>query len=155
MNFLIADTFSAALRKLTAREQNAVKTTVFDLQMDPAYPALSFHRIDKSKDQNFWSIRASRDIRVIIHKTENSVLVCFVDHHDDAYKWAERRRIETHPRTGAAQIVEVRERIEEILIHRPVKIEAPPRPPLPPLFASMWQGRHFRTSLPNPFFALF
>ena len=96
MNFLIADTFSAALRKLTAREQNAVKTTVFDLQMDPAYPALSFHRIDKSKDQNFWSIRASRDIRVIIHKTENSVLVCFVDHHDDAYKWAERHETNAH-----------------------------------------------------------
>src|SRR5690606_23740230 len=27
--------------------------------------------------------------------------------------WAERRRIEAHPRTGAIQIVEVRERVEE------------------------------------------
>ncbi|MEM9898810.1 MAG: UvrD-helicase domain-containing protein, partial [Pseudomonadota bacterium] len=137
MNFLIADTFPAAMRKLTAQEQKAVKTTVFDLQLDPAHPGLQFHRIDKSKDENFWSIRVNRDIRVIIHKTQSSVLVCYVDHHDDAYKWAERRRIETHPRTGAAQIVEVRERVEEILVQKPVEVLAAPEPALPPLFAGI------------------
>ena len=29
--------------------------------------------------------------------------------------WAERRRIEAHPRTGAIQIVEVRERVEDFV----------------------------------------
>ncbi len=53
---------------------------------------------------------------MIVHKTAASFLICYIDHHDDAYKWAERRRIETHPKTGAAQIVEVRERVEEIAI---------------------------------------
>ena len=42
------------------------------------------------------------------------MLVAYVGHHDDAYAWAERRRIEAHPRTGAVQIVEVRERVEEV-----------------------------------------
>jgi len=133
MQFRIADSFAKALAKLPAQDQKAVKTTVFDLQMDPAHPALQFHRIDKSKDQNFWSVRVSRDIRLIIHKTEESFLICYVDHHDDAYAWAERRRIETHPRTGAAQIVEVRERIEDVLIHRPVEVEAQPAEPVPSL----------------------
>ena len=41
------------------------------------------------------------------------MLICYVDHHDKAYAWAERRRIEAHPRTGTIQIVEVRERVEE------------------------------------------
>ena len=102
MKFCIADSFSTALGKLTLQEQKGVKITVFDLQQDPASPSLKFHRIDKSKDQNFWSIRVNRDVRVVIHKTSNSFLICYVDHHDDAYKWAERRRIETHPKTGAA-----------------------------------------------------
>jgi hypothetical protein len=31
------------------------------------------------------------------------------DHHDKAYDWAERRKLETHPTTGAAQLVEIRE----------------------------------------------
>ncbi len=114
MNFLIADTFSKSLDRLTAQEQAASKITVFDLQSDPAAPGLKFHRIDRSKDQNFWSIRVNGDIRIIVHKTKASFLVAYVDHHDDAYAWAERRRIDTHPTTGAAQIVEVRERVEDI-----------------------------------------
>ncbi|WP_067336194.1 3'-5' exonuclease [Stappia indica] len=116
MNFLIADTFSAALAKLPVQDQKQVKITVFDLQQDPATPGLKFHRINKSKDPDFWSIRVNRDIRVIVHKTAASFLICYVDHHDGAYAWAERRRIEAHPRTGAAQIVEVRERVEEIAV---------------------------------------
>lgn len=126
MQFRIADSFSKALGKLTAREQSAVKVTVFDLQQDPAAPGLKFHRIDKSKDRSFWSIRANRDIRIVVHKTADSFLVCYVDHHDDAYKWAERRRIDTHPKTGAAQIVEVRELVEEITVHRPARVEPGP-----------------------------
>lgn len=132
MQFLIADSFTKALGKLTAQEQSAAKITVFDMQQDPASPGLSFHRIDKSKDPNFWSIRCNRDIRIIVHKTSNSFLVAYVDHHDDAYKWAERRRIERHPKTGAAQIVEVRERVEEIAI--PTYVHAAPEQtkPSPP-----------------------
>lgn len=136
MRFCIADSFPKALARLPAQEQKAVKTTVFDLQIDPSSPGLQFHRIDKSKDENFWSVRVSRDIRLIIHKTDESFLICYVDHHDDAYKWAERRRIEAHPRTGAAQIVEVRERIEEIAIPAPaVQIARPTKPIQLPLFA--------------------
>ncbi len=128
MNFLLANTFQSALAKLTNDEQKAVKLTVFDLQQDRSSPGLKFHRIDKSKDQNFWSLRVNRDIRLIVHKTKSSFLVAYVDHHDDAYKWAERRRIDAHPRTGAAQIVEVRERVEEITFPKYVEAETPEVP---------------------------
>lgn len=125
MRFCIADSFQSALSRLSAQEQKAVKETVFDLQMNPTAPGLQFHRIDKSKDPNFWSMRASSDIRLIVHKTKDSFLICYVDHHDDAYSWAERRRIETHPTTGAAQIVEVRERVQEVIIRKPVEAPEP------------------------------
>lgn len=114
MNFLIADTFTAAFNRLSGQDQKAVKASVFDLQMDPTGNGLQLHRLDKSKDPNFWSARVNRDVRLIVHKTGDSMLVAYVDHHDDAYAWAERRRIEAHPRTGAVQIVEVRERVEEV-----------------------------------------
>ena len=137
MNFLIADTFTAAFGRLSTQDQKAVKASVFDLQMDPAGNGLQLHRIDKSKDPNFWSARVNRDVRLIVHKTGESMLVAYVDHHDPAYTWAERRRIEAHPRTGAVQIVEVRERVEEIappetfdLILPGPAIIAVPQPPL-------------------------
>ncbi len=37
-------------------------------------------------------------------------------HHDEAYRWAEQRKIETHPKTGSAQLVEVRETVQEIVV---------------------------------------
>ncbi|RWC95952.1 MAG: DNA helicase, partial [Mesorhizobium sp.] len=106
MPTILADSFTTALAKLANDEQKQAKLTAFDLQANPDQPGLQFHRIDKSKDPNFWSVRVSRDIRIIVHKTGASLMLAYVDHHDDAYKWAERRRIETHPATGAIQIVE-------------------------------------------------
>lgn len=113
MDFRIADTFTDALARLPAQDQKAVKVSVMDLQLDPSAPGLQMHRIDQSKDPNFWSARVNRDIRLILHRTASSLLVAYVGHHDEAYSWAERRRIETHPRTGAVQIVEVRQRVED------------------------------------------
>ena len=57
LQFRIADTFTASLAKLTGEEQKLVKTTVYDLQANPANPGMQFHRIDKAKDKNFWSVR--------------------------------------------------------------------------------------------------
>ena len=134
MEFRIADTFTDSLARLTGEEQKAVKTTAFDLQLNPAHPGLQFHKLERAKDPNFWSIRVSRDVRIIVHRTGTSLLLCYVGHHDDSYQWAERRKLETHPKTGAAQLVEIRERVEEITI--PKYVEAAPAPK-PPLFAGI------------------
>jgi mRNA-degrading endonuclease RelE of RelBE toxin-antitoxin system len=127
MAFRIADTFSDSLTKLTNQEQKAVKTAAFDLQMNPDSPGLSMHRVDRAKDRYFWTARVNRDIRLVVHKKDRDTLLAWVGHHDDAYKWAESRRIDTHPTTGAAQIVEIRETVEEIIVHRVVEeaIELP------------------------------
>src|SRR5205085_9422543 len=126
MDFRIADAFTDALARLPAQEQKAVKTSAFDLQLDPSGPGLQFHRIERSKDPNFWSMRVSRDLRIIVHKTAASLLLAYVDHHDKAYAWAERRRIEAHPTTGAVQIVEVRERVEQVAAVGPAVAAATP-----------------------------
>ena len=131
MNFRIANTFRSSLAKLTANEQKAAKNTVFDLQVDPSQPSLKFHRLDKAKDPNFWSVRVSGDIRIIVHKTKADFLVCYIDHHDKAYTWGERRRLDKHPSTGATQLVEVRERVEEIPVYNPVEVDATETPPEP------------------------
>lgn len=133
MDFLIADTFTESLAKLMGDEQKAVKTTAFDLQLNPASPGMSFHKLDRARDKNFWSVRVNADIRIIVHKSESSLLLCYVDHHDKAYNWAERRKLEVHPTTGAAQLVEIRERVEEITV--PVYVATPAKAK-PALFAN-------------------
>lgn len=116
MEFRIADTFTDSLARLTGDEQKAVKTTAFDLQLNAANPGMSFHKLDRAKDKNFWSVRVSADIRIIAHRSARSLLLCYVDHHDKAYAWAERRKLEVHPTTGAAQLVEIRETVKEIVV---------------------------------------
>ena len=136
MELRIADTFTASLARLTGEEQKAVKTAAFDLQLNPAQPGLQFHKLDKPRDPNFCSIRVSRDVRLIVHRTGVSLLLCYVAHHDEAYHWAERRKLETHPKTGAAQLVEVRETVQEILVPRYVEVEQP-APHKPRLFGNL------------------
>lgn len=129
MTHRISDTFYDALAKLTPQEQKQVKTAAFDFQMDPSLPGLSMHRVDRARDPNFWTARVNRDIRMVIHKKDGQTLLAWVGHHDAAYRWAETRRIESHPRTGAIQIVEARETIEEVVVQRYVeKAVELPRP---------------------------
>lgn len=116
MQFRIADTFLDSLSKLSNEDQKAVKTTVFDLQVDPSNPGLDYHKMERVQDPNFASVRVSRDLRVIVHRSKGDLLICYAGHHEDAYQWAARRKLEVHPTTGAAQMVEIREKVEERVI---------------------------------------
>jgi plasmid maintenance system killer protein len=123
-----------SLARLTNAEQKAVKTAAFDAQLNVAVPGNRFHKLDRARDRNFWSVRVNADIRIIVHRSAGSLLLCYVDHHDKAYQWAERRKLETHPRTGAAQLVEIRETVKEIVVPQYVQeLSVAPKP----LFASI------------------
>ncbi|OQW38770.1 MAG: DNA helicase [Proteobacteria bacterium SG_bin4] len=152
MEFRISDSFTSSLAKLTGDEQKAVKTTAFDLQMNPDAPGNSFHKLDRAQDKNFWSVRVNLDIRIIVHRSKSSLLLCYVAHHDDAYKWAEKRKLETHPATGAAQLVEIRERVEEIRVPYYVNVEVT-APPKPLLFAKFQDEELLRYGVPPEWLA--
>ena len=157
MDFRIADTFTDSLARLNGDEQEAVKTTAFDLQLNPAHPSISLHRIEQSKDKHFWSVRAGSDMRIVLHKTQGSLLLCFVDHHDKAYEWAARRKLETHPTTGAAQLVEVRETVQQVIVPVYVQTELPltsrPNTPPKPLFANRSDGELLGYGVPAEWLA--
>lgn len=114
MAFRISSTFTEALGKLSGDEQRQVKVTVYDLLVDPSAPGLKFHRLEHAKDRGFWSARVNDGLRIIVHRRGDSMLLCYVGHHDRAYPWAERRKLEEHPETGAVTIIEVREKIREV-----------------------------------------
>ena len=76
MAFLLADSFQSSLDKLNGEEQKAAKLAAFELQINPANPRQHCHRLDNIEDQNFWLVRASRDIRLIFHRDESSLMLC-------------------------------------------------------------------------------
>ena len=130
-SFVVADTFTDSMAKLNAQEQKAVKVKAFELQLDPSGNGNSFHKLDKGQDKNFWSVRVNSDIRIIVHKQPSSLLLAYVGHHDDAYRWGEKRKLERHPTTGAMQIVEIRQVAVDAPAANPTPSEPAPEPVAP------------------------
>lgn len=115
MTLLYASTFAKALDRLSAHEQKQVKITTVDLMLDPSGNGLQLHRIEAT--DGFWTARVNQDIRIVLHKDSERTLLAWVGHHNDAYNWAERRKLVPHERTGAMQLVEIVERTEERLVY--------------------------------------
>ncbi|MBE6395633.1 MAG: DNA helicase [Lentisphaerae bacterium] len=108
MSLILAQSFVKQLKRLTQKEQGVVSRTVLELQMDPTASTLSLHKVDGNA--GWWSAYANGDLRIILKREENGLMIlCWTDHHDKAYLWASRHFLEAHPKTGAMQIVEIPE----------------------------------------------
>ena len=64
---------------------------------NPGHPGLNFERLESGSRQNHWSIRASRDLRVILAVDPAStpprrVALLNMGHHNAMYDWARRQR---------------------------------------------------------------
>lgn len=148
MTLICAATFTKALDRLTAAEQKQVKITAFDLAQDESGNGHQLHRVISSP--GFWTARVSQDVRIVLHKEGANTLLAWVGHHDDAYDWAERRRMVPHERTGAMQLVEVVERIEERLVYTEVPYaEAPPPVAVHRPFASLTEDDLLNVGVPR------
>jgi superfamily I DNA/RNA helicase len=115
MKFMIAETFTKSLARLAHTAQALVKQAAFDFQLHPAHPGFHFHRLERARDKQLWSFRVTDDLRIIVHRTPETFTLCYTDHHDAAYAWAERRRLEIHPITGAAQLVDIQEVVRYVV----------------------------------------
>lgn len=129
---LIADTFLASLDRLEAAEKLRAIDFLTAFQANPANPGIRLERVTKARGSDVWAGRISQELRAILTKDGDTWAVVHAGHHDAAYDWACRRRIERHPATGALQIVEAVETVEEI--KRVVQVDA--SPDVPPTFAS-------------------
>jgi len=102
----LADTFFPATSKLSGSEKGRVLDFVAAFHENPANPGVSLERIGPP-GSNIWSGRITQDLRAILVKDAGAWFMLYADHHDDAYRWAERRTFGRHPVTGAMQVVEV------------------------------------------------
>ncbi len=123
-----APTWFDSLVRLTAAEQKTVNQTVRDLQRHGKNPGMNLEKIAGASDTGMRSARASRTLRVIVHEAGARLCLCYVDHHDPAYLWAKRHRLETDPVAGAAQVIVVQEPAQGKTASGPIenKQHAPP-----------------------------
>ncbi len=102
-------------RKLADRD--AIDRALEKLADDPRHPGLQVERLQRDSASPLWSARVSRGIRLILAREGETWVVLHVGKHDEAYSWAARvGRVGTNPRTGAFEIVHVREVYEERVV---------------------------------------
>jgi hypothetical protein len=118
MNVLIYKSLLKSLAALSGSEVKRTTEFMLKFQDNPDQPGASLERVTKAKSDNLWSARISRDLRAIIYKEGDTWALLHAGHHDDAYNWAENRKVELNSKTGALQIVEVTESVEAALVDR-------------------------------------
>ncbi len=108
MKVAISSDFFTALTKLPKTQMQKTVRLVEKFKQDPKSPGLNYEKLGKGADQRVFSLRVDGAYRVILFKSpqEDVYILLWVDHHDEAYRWAQRHRCMIHPQTGSLQIVQ-------------------------------------------------
>src|SRR6266446_3814685 len=117
----LSQDFLLNLAKLPATVQGKVLKWAIRFQTDPTASGFHYEKIRAARDPHLRSVRIDGDWRGIVFVPPRSDLyiLLYVDHHDEAYRWAENRTLTINPVTGAMQVVLVEE------------VRAPPAPAVP------------------------
>lgn len=111
----LSQEFLLKLGKLPSAMHARIVKWALKFQQDPTAVGINYETIKGARDSNLRSVRIDQDWRGIVFKPESGdiYILLHVDHHDEAYRWAERRKMAINPATGALQIVNL-ESVDEL-----------------------------------------
>lgn len=140
----LAQVFLLQLARLPVSVHSKVMKWAIQFQADPTSSGINYENINGAKDPNLKSVRLDKDWRGIVFKPSKGdvYVLLYVDHHDDAYRWAENRKLTINPVTGAMQMVTlehvVEEEAETAAPEQPVPDYAAPPQPVEPVPAPLF-----------------
>lgn len=105
----ISSDFLTAFARLPRGIQGKVTEFINKFRNDPLSPGINYEKLSKGIDKKIYSVRIDDTYRgIVVREEETGVyLLLWVDHHDEAYDWAARKRCEVNKKTGAIQIFDV------------------------------------------------
>lgn len=112
----VYDRFFDAFMGLPRKQQKKTREFLRKFREDPTGHARNLEKIHSFQDPNLRTARVDQAYRAIVLQPAqgNVFVLLWVDHHDKAMAWAENKRIDIHPETGALQVLEsVVEQAEE------------------------------------------
>lgn len=111
----LAQDFLLQLARLPVSAHSKVMKWAIQFQADPTSSGINYENINGARDPNLKSVRLDKDWRGIVFKpVQGDVYVLlYVDHHDDAYRWAKNRKLTINPVTGAMQMVTLEHLVEQ------------------------------------------
>lgn len=102
----ISADFLTAFAALPRQIQGKVTEFINKFRNNPFSNAINLEKLQGGADKKIYSVRIDDTYRGIVVKPEESnvFLLLWVDHHDEAYDWAKRKRCEINPLTGSIQV---------------------------------------------------
>ncbi len=128
MRIFINDTFYDRLFKLSSEAQKKVLNFMQKFRENPKSPAIHLESINTMKDDTLWSARIDDTYRAIVGMLGNDVYsLVYVDHHDEAYRWAKNKKFAWNEHTQACQLIPlVIEQAQEPVVEKAVVTEEKP-----------------------------
>lgn len=114
----MASTFSKAMERHSGPHGGAILRFLNRFHENPGHPSHNLERVVNARSEDVWSARVNSDLRVILSHWGEHWIALYIDHHEEAYRWAETHHAGQHPVTRNWQIFEI-----------PVVREAPEEPP--------------------------
>lgn len=101
--------FLKAFYNIPRAQQKKVKEFTEKFRRDPTQASINYEPIHDMKDSKVRTVRIGIDYRaIIIHPQKGDVyLLVWVDHHDEAMRWAKNKLFEINEDTGAIQVIDV------------------------------------------------
>ncbi|MCK5116457.1 MAG: AAA family ATPase [Candidatus Aegiribacteria sp.] len=101
--------FLSAYSRIPKKQQGKVREFIRKFKLNPKSSGINYERIHDSHDSHIWSVRIDQAYRGIVHRPDSgsTFILLWVDHHDEAYDWARRRKVVIHPETGSLQVLDV------------------------------------------------
>ena len=139
----ISSDFFSAFAALPRPQQAKVSRFVEKFRENPAGPGINYERIEQARDKNLRSVRIDEAYRGIVLRPEkgNVYVLLWVDHHDEAYRWAANKMCPVNPESGSLQVVDVTVAAASTL--------ATDRPAAPGLFAALRERNLLRLGVPE------
>lgn len=104
----ISTDFFSSFANLPKAKQGRVMDFMSKFRSNPLSPGFNYEKIHDAYDKNMRSVRIDDTYRAILMRQEESnvFLLLWVDHHDEAYAWARKKRCVVNHVTGSIQVYE-------------------------------------------------
>lgn len=103
----IFDEFLDAFARIPRAQQKKVSKFLRRFREDPTSASINYESISSFADPNLRTVRIDLAYRaIVLHPEQGNVYVLlWVDHHDEAMRWAENKTVAIHPATGSIQVI--------------------------------------------------
>ena len=110
----ISSDFFTAFAALPKQTQSKVSDFIGKFQANPKSPGINYEKINDATDNKICSVRIDDTYRgIVVRQEETGVyLLLWVDHHDEAYDWARRKKCTVNQKTGNIQVYDVQREAE-------------------------------------------